>query len=106
MRGAAWVFAAIVVAAALSYATAAGSALNSCGVGNDGPNPGAEEEYCGYGSGEPSDYSTLFVVMQLIPAIPVVLGGVLPALGRSRLFFPLGVGFGMAATALIWLLGP
>ena len=104
--GAAWLLAAIAVAAVLSFVTLLGSVGNSCGAFNYGPNEGAEEEFCGYGSGEPADYSTLFVVVQLIPAIPVLVGGVLPALGLSRRFFPLGVGVGVLATALIWKLEP
>jgi hypothetical protein len=102
----AWVVAAILLAVALVYVTFVGSLLNSCGAGNYGPNPGAEEEFCGYGSGEPSDYSALFVFVQLIPAIPILVGGLLPALGRSRLFFIAGVGAAVACMGLIWALEP
>jgi MFS-type transporter involved in bile tolerance (Atg22 family) len=104
--GLAWVVAAFGLAVALVYVTFVGSVLNSCGAGNHGPNPGAEEEFCGHGSGEPSDYSALFVFVQLIPAIPILLGGLLPSLGRSRLFFAAGVGIGVLSTALIWALEP
>jgi hypothetical protein len=104
--GSAWVIAAFGLAVALVYVTFVGSLLNSCGAGNHGPNPGAEEEFCGYGSGEPSDYSALFVFVQLIPAIPVVVGGLLSGLGRSRLFFAAGVGVGVLSTGLIWALEP
>jgi hypothetical protein len=83
-----------------------GSLLNSCGAGNHGPNPGAEKSFCGYGPGEPTDYSGLFVFVQLIPAIPVLVGGLLPSLGRSRLFFFLGLGVGVLSTGLIWALEP
>jgi hypothetical protein len=102
----AWVLAAVGLAVALVYVTFVGSLLNSCGAGNHGPNPGAEEEFCGYGSGEPSDYGGLFVFVQLIPAIPVLVGGLLPGLGRSRLFFVAGVGVGVLSTGLIWALEP
>ena len=62
----------------------------------------AEEKFCGYGAGEPTDYSTLFVFVNLIPVVPVVLGGLLPVLRRSRLFFALGTALGATATGLIW----
>jgi hypothetical protein len=104
--GLGWVLAAVGLAVALVYVTFVGSVLNSCGAGNHGPNPGAEEEFCGYGPGEPTDYSTLFVFVQLIPAIPVLVGGLLPGLGRSRLFFAAGVGVGALSTGLIWALEP
>jgi hypothetical protein len=105
-RTAAWVVAAVVLAVALGYVTFVGSLLNSCGAGNHGPDPGAEEEFCGYGPGEPTDYSTLFLFVQLIPAIAVLVGGLLPGLGRSRLFFVAGVGVGVLSTGLIWALEP
>jgi len=98
--------AAVGLAVPLVWVTFVGSLLNSCGAGNHGPNPGAEERFCGYGSGEPSDYSALFVFVQLIPAIPVLLGGLLPSLGRSRLFFAAGVAIGVLSTGLIWALEP
>jgi hypothetical protein len=104
--GLGWVLAAVGLAVALVYVTFVGSVLNSCGAGNHGPNPGAEEDFCGYGSGEPNDYSALFVFVQLIPAFPVLVGGLLPALGRSRLFFAAGVGVGALSTGLIWALEP
>jgi hypothetical protein len=104
--GLGWVLAAVGLAVALVYVTFVGSLLNSCGAGNHGPNPGAEAEFCGYGPGEPTDYSALFVFVQLIPAIPVLVGGLLPGLGRSRLFFAAGVGLGVLSTALIWALEP
>jgi len=50
--------------------------------------------------------SALFVFVQLIPAIPVLVGGLLPSLGRSRLYFAAGVGIGVLTTALIWTLEP
>ena len=96
--------AAVGLAVGLAYVTFVGSLLNSCGAGNHGPNAGAEEEFCGYGSGEPTDYSALFVFVQLIPAIPVLIGGLSTGLGRSRLFFVAGVGLGALSTALIWAL--
>ena len=105
-RAAAWVFTAFGLAVVLVYVTLVGSLLNSCGAGNHGPNPGAEERFCGYGSGEPTDYSALFVFVQLIPAIPVLIGGLMPTLGRSRLFFALGIGLGALSTGLIWALEP
>jgi hypothetical protein len=104
--GLGWVLAAVGFAIALVYVTFIGSVLNSCGAGNYGPNPGAEEDFCGYSSGEPSDYSALFVFVQLIPAIPVLVGGLLPGLGRSRLFFFGGLGVGVLCTGLIWALEP
>jgi hypothetical protein len=101
-----WLLAALGIAAALGYITFVGSLLNSCGAGNHGPNPGAEEDFCGYGPGEPSDYSTLFVFVNLIPVIPVLVGGLLPVLGHSRLLFGAGVALGVIATGLIWTLEP
>jgi hypothetical protein len=106
VAGAAWVLAAVFVATALSYVTYLVSVGKSCGAFNSGPDPGAEEAFCGYGSGEPSDLSTVFVLVQIIPAIPVLAGGVLPALGRSRLFFAAGLCVGVLATASIWTLEP
>jgi hypothetical protein len=105
--GAGWIFgAAVVLAGALFYITFVGSVLNSCGAGNHGPSPGAEEDFCGYGAGEPNDYSTLFVFVNLVPAIPVLVGGLLPILGYSRLFFAVGLGVGVLATGAIWTLEP
>jgi hypothetical protein len=104
--GLGWILAAVGLAVGLVYATFVGSLLNSCGAGNHGPNSGAEAEFCGYGPGEPTDYSALFVFVQLFPAIPVLVGGLLPGLGRSRLFFAAGVGLGVLATGLIWALEP
>jgi hypothetical protein len=101
-----WVLAGVGLAIALVFITFIGSVLNSCGAGNHGPNPGAEESFCGYGSGEPTDFSGLFVVVQLIPAIPVLVGGLLPSLGRSRVFFFVGLGVGVLSTGLIWALEP
>lgn len=104
--GLGWVLAALGPAIGFVYVTFVGSVLNSCGAGNHGPNPGAEERFCGYSSGEPSDYSALFVFVQLIPAIPVLVGGLLTGLGRSRLFFVAGLGVGALSTGLIWALEP
>ena len=101
-----WLLAAFGLAVGLVYVTFVGSLLNSCGAGNHGPSPGAEESFCGYGSGEPTDYRPRFVFVQLIPAVPVLVGGLLPSLGRSRLFFGVGVGVGLAATGFIWALEP
>jgi hypothetical protein len=101
-----WITAVVGLAVAFVIVTFVGSVLNSCGAGNYGPNTGAEAEFCGYGSGEPTDYSALFVFVQLIPAIPVLVGGLLPALGRSWVFFPAGLGLGVFATGLIWALEP
>jgi hypothetical protein len=98
--------AAVGLAVGLAYVTFVGSLLNSCGAGNHGPSPGAEEEFCGFGSGEPTDYSALFLFVQLIPAIPVLIGGLLTGLGRSRFFFAAGVGVGVLSTGLIWALEP
>lgn len=64
-----WFLAALGIAAALAYATFVGSLLNSCGAGNHGPDAGAEEDFCGYGSGEPTDFSTLFLFVNLV--VPV-----------------------------------
>jgi hypothetical protein len=104
--GLGWVLAALGLAVGFVYVTFVGSVLNSCGAGNHGPNPGAEERFCGYGSGEPSDYSALFVFVQLIPAIPALVGGLLAGLGRSRLFFGAGAAVSVLSTALIWALEP
>jgi hypothetical protein len=101
-----WGLVAVGLAVVLVIATLVGSLLNSCGAGNHGPNPGAEEEFCGYGSGEPTNYSGLFVFVQLIPAIPVLVGALLSGLGRSRLFFAAGVTLGALSTGLIWALEP
>jgi MFS-type transporter involved in bile tolerance (Atg22 family) len=101
-----WALVAVGLAVVLVIVTLVGSLLNSCGAGNHGPNPGAEEEFCGYASGEPTNYSGLFVFVQLIPAIPVLVGALLSGLGRSRLFFAAGVGIGVLSTALIWALEP
>jgi hypothetical protein len=46
------------------------------------------------------------ILVQLIPAIPVLAGGLLPSLGRLRLFFAAGVGIGVLTTALIWTVEP
>jgi hypothetical protein len=105
-HSAGWLLAAIGLAAGLSWVTFVGSVLNSCGAGNHGPNPGAEEEFCGYGSDDPTHFSTLFVFVNLVPAVPILIGGLLPVLRFSRLFFPAGVVLGVAATALIWALEP
>jgi hypothetical protein len=106
-HSAGWLLAAIGVAALVGYATFVGSLLNSCGAGDHGPNEGAEERFCGYGADEPTDFSALFLFVNLVvPTIPILLGGLLPVLGRSRLFFVAGVAAGMVATALIWVLEP
>ncbi|HVD24795.1 MAG TPA: hypothetical protein VNB86_02260 [Gaiellaceae bacterium] len=106
-HSAGWFLAALGIAAALAYATFVGSLLNSCGAGDSGPNPGAEADFCGYGPGEPTDYSTLFLVVNLlVPLVPVLIGGLLPVLGHSRLFFGAGVALGVLATGLIWTLEP
>src|SRR5687768_3917087 len=104
--GLGWVLAAVGLAVALVYVTFLVSVLNSCGAGDHGPNPGAEEEFCGYGSGEPTDYSALFVLVQFIPAVPVLFGALLSGLGRSFLFLAAGVGVGVLSTGLIWALEP
>jgi hypothetical protein len=101
-----WALVAVGLAVVLVIITLVGSLLNSCGVGNHGPNPGAEADFCGYGPGEPTDYSALFVFVQLIPAIPVLVGALMSGLGRSRLFFAAGVALGMLSTGLIWALEP
>lgn len=101
-----WLLAAVVLAVPLVYITFFGSVLNSCGAGDYGPNPGAEERFCGYGSGEPTDYSALFIFVNLIPAIPVLIGGLLASLGLSRRFFFVGVGVGVISAVLIWKLEP
>jgi hypothetical protein len=101
-----WGLVAVGLAVVLVIATLVGSLLNSCGAGNHGPNVGAEEEFCGYGSGEPTDYRGLFVFVQLIPAIPVLVGALMSGLGRSRLFFAGGVALGALSTGLIWALEP
>lgn len=101
-----WLLAALGIAAALAYATFVGSLLNSCGAGNHGPNAGSEADFCGYGPGEPTDYSTPFLLVNLIPVVPVLIGGLLPVLGYSRLLFVAGVALGVVATGLIWTLEP
>jgi hypothetical protein len=101
-----WFLFALLVAGGLSYITFVGSVLNSCGAGNHGPNPGAEEEFCGYSSGEPTDFSGLFLFVNLIPAIPVLVGGLFSALGHSRIFFAAGLGLGLLAPVVIWMLEP
>lgn len=101
-----WALVAIGLAVTLVYVTFVGSLLHSCGAGNHGPNSGAEEDFCGYGSGEPTNYGGLFVFVQLIPAMPVLVGALLSGLGRSRLFFAAGVALGVLSTGLIWALEP
>ena len=102
-----WFLAALGIAAALAYATFVGSLLNSCGAGDSGPNPGAQADFCGYGPGEPTDFSTFFLFVNLVvPVVPVLLGGLLPVLGYSQLFFAAGVALGVLATGLIWTLEP
>ena len=101
-----WLLAAVVLAVPLVYITFFGSVGNSCGAFDSGPNPGAEERFCGYGSDEPTDYSALFVFVNFIPAIPVLIGGLLASAGLPRRFFPLGVGVGVVAAFLIWALEP
>jgi hypothetical protein len=101
-----WTAVAIAMAAVLGIATFVGSLLNSCGAGNHGPSAGAEEEFCGYGAGEPTDYSAFFLFVQILPALPVLLGALLPLMGRSRLFFLVGVVLGVVTTGLIWALEP
>jgi hypothetical protein len=101
-----WLLAAVVLAVPLVYITFVGSVLNSCGAGDYGPNPGAEERFCGYGSGEPTDYSAQFIFVNLIPAIPVLIGGLLASLALSRRFFFVGVGVGVISAVLIWKLEP
>lgn len=101
-----WLLAALGLAAALGYMTFVVSLLNSCGAGDHGPNPGAEEDFCGYGPGDPTDFSTLFLAVNLTPVVPVLLGGLLPVLGYSRLFFGAGIALGVIATGLIWTLEP
>jgi hypothetical protein len=90
----------------LSYVTFVGSAGISCGAYNYGPDPGAEEAWCGYRSGYSRDYRTLFLLVQLTPAIPVLAGGVMAATGRSRLSVLAGLGVGVLVTILIWILEP
>jgi hypothetical protein len=105
-RSPAWLVAALVGAVALAYVTFVGSLLNSCGAGNHGPDEGAEEDFCGYGSGEPTDFSDVFIAVHIVPALPVLAGGLLVFLGRSRLFFAAGVVGSLLATGLIWGLEP
>ena len=101
-----WFLFAVLVAAGLTYVTFVGSVLNSCGAGNHGPDSGAEEEFCGYSSGEPNDYSDFFLLVNVIPAMPVLVGGLLTALGYSRVFVAAGIGLGLLAPVVIWLLEP
>jgi hypothetical protein len=46
------------------------------------------------------------VFVQVIPAIPILVGGLFPGLGRSRLYFVAGLGIGVISTGLIWALEP
>ena len=101
-----WVVYGLGVAALLSYVTYVGSVGTSCGAFDSGPNPGAEEDWCGYGAGEPASHGAIFVLVQLIPAIPALAGGCLAAVGRSRLYAPAGVLVSFACMAVIWALEP
>jgi hypothetical protein len=96
----------IGAAAVLCFATFIGSARGSCGAFDSGPNPGAEASFCGYRSGEAGHLSVLFVLVQLIPALPVLAGGALAFAGRSRAFVAAGVGLGLLTTLVIWKLEP
>ena len=101
-----WLLAAAVLAVVFAYGTFFVSAGNSCGAFDSGPNSGAEERFCGYGSGEPTDYSDLFVFVNLIPAGAVLIGGLLASLPLSRSFFFGGVGVGVISAVLIFGLEP
>jgi hypothetical protein len=101
-----WLVLCIAVAAVLVLGTFVGSAGISCGAYDYGPNPGAEAAFCGYRSGEKQDLSTLFVLVQFIPALPVLAGGVMTSIGRSRRFVAAGIGVGIATTFVIWGLEP
>ena len=101
-----WLVLSVVLAAVLTYITFAMSVGISCGAYNYGPNPGAEEAYCGYASGETRDFSAKFLLVQFIPAIPVLIGGVLPLFGHSRLYVAAGLGVGVLTTLVIWSVSP
>ena len=105
-RNAGWLLAAIGLALALGWMTFVVSLLNSCGAGDHGPNEGAEADFCGYGPGEPTNYSALFLLVNVFPAMPVLLGGLLATLGYPRRLFFGGVAVGALATGLIWKLEP
>jgi hypothetical protein len=100
-----WLFAAVVLAVPLVYITFFVSAGNSCGAFDSGPDTGAQERFC-YGSGESTDPSDLFVFVNLIPGMPVLMGGLLATVGLSRRFFFAGLGVGVISSVLIWTLEP
>jgi hypothetical protein len=101
-----WLIAAVVLAVVFACGMLFVSDANSCGGLDSGPNPGAEEKFCGFGSNEPADYSGLFVFVNLIPAFSVGLGGLLASLGLSRLFFLVGLFGSLLSGVLILKLEP
>jgi hypothetical protein len=101
-----WLIAAALLAVPFAYGMLFISAANSCGGLDSGPNPGAEERFCGYGSDEPTDYSDLFVFVNLIPAGAVLIGGLLATLGFSRSLFFGGIGVGVISAFLIFWMEP
>lgn len=103
-----WVWLAWSVVAALPvwWLTFIGSVGISCGAYDHGPNPGAEERFCGFASGEPRDYSLAFHLVQLIPTLPLLVTGLMVARGAPRRLLVLGAVGSAAAMALVWSLEP
>jgi hypothetical protein len=82
-----WLVAALLLAVPFAYGMFFVSDANSCGGLDSGPNRGAEEKFCGFGPTNPtngpvdySDYSGVFVFVNLVPASIVVVGGLLATL--------------------------
>ena len=99
-----WLAVGAVLALAFGWGTFFISAWKSCPP--DGPNPGAQAEYCGWQGAEPTDYSELFIWVHILPSIPILVGSVLVVLGRSKLFVVGGVLVALLVTSLIWWLEP
>jgi hypothetical protein len=96
----------LVLAIPLVWVTYVGSLARSCGVYDGGPDPGAQEAFCGYAAGEPVEPSLLFVLLQLIPAIPLVAAGHAVMRGRPRLLSGVGLVVGVLCAVALWNLQP
>ena len=84
----------------------AGSAGISCGAYDGGPGSDAEERFCGYAPGEAARFALHFYLVQLIPALPVLAGGVAAFRGRAAWWIAAGIAAAVPTTALLWFLEP